>query len=477
MRATHGLTALAPILALLMSGQAMAADDALTVPADQRTALALTVYEQDLALVQDRRMVKLTEGLNRVAFADVSAKLRPETVLVETAGGEPLRLVEQRFEGNLLTPRALLEASVGKPVRVAIRNPQTGIDSVEPATVLSAAQGLVLQIGDRIEAGAPGRLVYNEVPPGLRDKPTLELALTSLKGGSMPVELGYLTGGLGWSANYVAELDPSERKLSLSGRASITNHSGTSYGRARLTLVSGAPNRVPEEQPPSPLPRFKTMAMAAAPASAPPASEPLGDYYRFPLDREITLGNQESVQIALLQSADVPVKKEYWLADAAPVTAASDEAPTPLPITVRLHFRNDKAAGLGGPLPRGIVRVYQRGKDGALAFLGEDRMGATPEGKPVKLTLGQAFEVTAERRQTSTAHPAEKSFEAKEEIALHNAKDQPVTVTVVESIPGDWRILEESAPHEKPTAAAAQWQVEVPAKGETKLTYRVLTHF
>ncbi len=300
--------------------------------------------------------------------------------------------------------------------------------------------------------------------------------LTSLRGGETPIAISYLTGGVTWSANYVAELNETDNKMTLSGRASVANASGIDYRKAQLTLVAGSLNRVPEApQPPRPEPRMAMMAAAAAPSS--PAPVPLGDYYRFALDRQISLGDHETVQLALLQAAAVTVKKSYWLTDSAPVTASATTAATPVKVDVRLDFDNKKAAGLGMPLPSGVVRVYQRGSDDTTAFLGEDRIASTAVDKPVTLTLGQAFDVTAERRQTSFAHPNDKSFEAGEEITLHNASDKPVTVTVVETIPGNWTIVEQSDPHQKVGAAEAQWHIDVPAKAIHKLSYRVVSRF
>ncbi|HKO10065.1 MAG TPA: DUF4139 domain-containing protein [Alphaproteobacteria bacterium] len=479
MRALNAVLFLACPLCLLWGGSALAAEDELTVTSDQQTALTLTIYEQNLALVQDRRMVKLNEGLNRIAFAGVSAQLAPETVLIDQLTGEPLHLVEQRYERDLLTPNALLAASVGHDIRIAIRNPQTGEDRIENATVLSAAQGVVLKMGDRIETTLPGRLVYASVPADLRDKPTLQLTLVSLKGGSLPVEISYLTSGLEWSANYVAALDESETKLSLSGRASVSNASGTSYPKARMTLVAGALHRVSRVAPRAAMVAGAApMMAAAAPAPPPlPRAEALSEYYRFPLDREISLGEHETIQLALIEAPSVPVKKEYRLEDEAPVAAAVEDEPTPLKIQVRLSLENDKASGLGTPLPSGVVRIYRHGADGSVAFVGEDDIDATAAGRPVRLTLGQAFDVSAERRQTSASRPSDKSYEASEEITLHNAKATSVAVTVVETLPGDWRILQESDPHEAASASTARWHLDVPAKGERKLTYRVLTRY
>jgi len=482
MRPTIGLSLPILVLALLMSGGAHAAGDELTVDPDRQISLTLTIYQQDLALVEDQRTVALTEGLNRIAFEGVSAQLRPETVVVGTGANEPVRLIEQRYQNNLVTPQSLLVASVGHQIRVAIQNPKTGDEKIEPATVLSATGGVVLKLGDRIETTAPGRLIFNSVPDNLRERPTLVLAFTGLKGGSAPLTLGYLSGGLGWSANYVAELNGSEDNLSLNGRASIANDSGATYRNAHLILVAGNPNRRAEEATRARLRVADGITPApsspeGAPQQAAPSPEAVSEFYRYSIDREIGLDEREAIQLALLEATAVPVKKEYSLNDSPPVTSQGGSEPTPLPVVARLNFDNKKSAGLGMPLPSGIVRVYQRDAAGASFFLGEDSLSNTAADKPVKLTLGQAFDVTAERRQTNARRPTDRSYEASEEIVLHNAKDKPVTVTVVENLSGDWRIIEESDKHEKATSSAAQWRVEVPAKGERKLTFQVESRF
>jgi hypothetical protein len=482
MRTSTTISSLALLLTMLSTGRAAAADDEQPVAADQRTALSLTIYQQDLALVDDRRMVKLTDGINRIAFTGVSAGLQPETVLADGLGGEPVSVLEQHYLKDLLTPTALLEAAVGHDIRIAIRNPKTGDERIEPATVLAAGGGVVLRMGDRIETTAPGRLIFDSVPSGLRAKPTLVLALMSLKAGSVPLSVSYLTTGLSWSANYIAVLDTDEAKLSLVGRASVANTSGASYPQARVALVAGALNRVTPEPVPVALARMRSpgvlMGAAAAPAPPPPPeAESLGDYHRYAFDRPVTLGERETVELPLIEAPAVPVKKEYVLAEAPSVSGIAPSEPVPVKIDVKLSFDNGKAAGLGAPLPAGIVRFYGHAGDGTKTYVGEDRLNATAVDRSVKLTMGRAFDVTAERRETSASRPADRSFEASEEITIHNAKAAPVTVTVDETLPGDWRILEESDPHERVSASAARWHLEIAAKSERKLTYHVLTRF
>src|SRR5262245_47250997 len=201
---------------------------------DQQS-VAVTIYNQDLALVKDTRKIAFDAGLNRIALREVSARMRPETALLRSLSHPgSLSLMEQNFDFDLLTPAKLLEKYVGRSVRIVRTHPTTGAESIETATVLAATGGVVLKIGDRIETGLPGRIVYDGVPANLRDRPTLVSELHSGRAGAQTVELSYLSGGLSWKADYVAELNASDTAMDLSGWVTLTNQSGTSYPNAKL---------------------------------------------------------------------------------------------------------------------------------------------------------------------------------------------------------------------------------------------------
>lgn len=460
------------LLALLV-GVAQAAPLRSTL--EDQAALAVTVYNGDLALVKDTRRLALPAGEQTLELRDVSAQIRPETALLRVADGKPIRLLEQNFDFDLLTPAKLLEKYVGREVRVLRTHPTTGADSVETATVLAAGEGVVLKIGDRIETGVPGRLVFDAVPDNLRDRPTLAVTLDSAGAGRRALELSYLTGGLTWQADYVAELDDDERSLALSGWVTLTNRSGTAYRDARLQLVAGDVHRV---QPA--LHRELMMAQATAKADAGGMQqEALLDYHLYTLGRPTTLADQQTKQVALLNAPGVRVQKEYRLAGTGYYyTRQAGEIGRSLKVAVLLKLRNVKADGLGLPLPAGVVRVYQRDSAGGTQFVGEDRIDHTPENESAELTLGQAFDVTARKTQTdfrvlSTGKDERRQYESAYRIEIKNAKKAAVTVTVLEPIAGDWRMIDSSLAHEKVAAHTARWRVTVPAGGSQTLTYRV----
>jgi hypothetical protein len=447
------------------------------VGADKQSAIAVTIYNNDLALVRDSRTVTLTQGENDVAFIEVSAGIRPETALL-TGRGLALDIVEQNFDFDLLTPQKLLEKSVGQTIRVVRTNPETGVDSTEDATVLSVAEGqVVLQIGDRIEVTPPGRLVYSAVPSNLRDRPTLVVKLASQQAGDVPVDLSYLTRGLSWSADYVAELSPDEKTLNLNGWVTLTNMSGIAYNNAKLQLVAGEVNQY---QPQPPMPMMEAMAADGGLRREKMQSEAAFEYHLYSLDRPTTLKENQTKQVALLAAEQVPVEKKYVLVNVAQLGGnygAKVGETERVNAEVRMKIKNDDASHLGLPLPMGVVRVYKADSDGDAIFVGEDHIKHTPKNEELDLMLGRAFDVTARGKQVDYKRIADNVYENSYEIEVRNAKKEPVTVTLREFVPGDWTMLQESVKHAKVDSSTAEWQLNVPAEGSAKLTYKVRITF
>ncbi len=446
---------------------AEAARDVGSTEAD-REAVAVTVYNDDLALVKERRRLDLPAGLVRLSLREVAAQMRPETALLRAVSGPPLILIEQNFDFDLLTPQKLLEKYVGRDVTVIRSHPTTGEERRERATVLAAGQGTVLRFADRIETGVPGRLAFDSVPPNLRDRPTLSILLEAA-GGKQAVELSYLTGGLSWKADYVANLASDGKTLDLNGWVTLTNRSGAGFDNSTLQLVAGTVNRVraPEQR------AYAMAAMAPRAKVAEPTQEALLDYHLYSFERATSIADNQTKQLALLSASAVPVRREYLLAgndwyyrDRYALLGQK------LKPAVFIEFDN-KGGQLGKPLPAGIVRVYARDSRGAAQFVGEDRIAHTAKNEKLRLRLGEAFDITAERKQTSYRKIADNVVETAYRIDLRNAKDEAVTVRVEEPLPGDWEMIQESQKHTRESARVAAWKVDVPAAGSAMLEYSV----
>jgi hypothetical protein len=465
-----------PLLAagLLAATLAQAADPAKDVgsTAADREAVAVTVYNDDLALIKERRRVDLPGGLTRLSLRDVAAQMRPETALLRAASGPAFTLVEQNFDFDLLTPQKLLEKYVGRQVTVIRPHPTSDAERRETATVLAAGDGTVLRFADRIETGVPGRLAFDSVPANLRDRPTLSVLLEAA-GGKQAVELSYLTGGLAWKADYVANLSADGKSLDLNGWVTLTNRSGAGFDDATLQLVAGTVNRVRQQD-------SRMYAMAApAPArakSAEATQEALMDYHLYSFERPTSIADNQTKQLALLSASAVPVRRQYLLAGneysyRERQAQQFGQIGQKLKPAVFLEFENKGA--IGRPLPAGIVRVYAKDSKGATQFVGEDRVEHTAKNEKVKLKLGEAFDITAERKQTNYKRIADNQTESSWRIELRNAKDEAVTVKVQEPLPGDWEMVSESQKHTKESARVASWNVAVPAGGTALLDYTV----
>jgi hypothetical protein len=473
------------VLALLAAQTAFALEERASTAADQ-TALAVTIYNGDLALVKDARKVRVNGGDNLLAWRDVSAQMQPETALLRSTDGRKLTLLEQNFDFDLLTPQKLLEKSVGESIKVFRTQPITGVEYMEFATIMAANEGVVLQFKDRVETGIPGRIGFATVPASLRDRPTLSMLFSTevpatgfLNTNSLAetsMELSYLTGGLGWKADYVAELSAKEDSIDLNGWVTLTNSSGTAYPNARLQLVAGEVNR---SQPEHARGQVMMKAMAMADAAPQMQQESLFEYHLYTLNRLTTVLDKQTKQVALLSAQNVKTDKEFRFQGANWYYSGQyGELGSKLKPSVFMEFSN-AGDNLGVPLPKGIVRVYKKDSAGRAQFIGEDRIDHTAKGEMIKLKLGEAFDITADKKQTDYQKIAAGFnnrggvIETAYSMEIRNAKSEAISVNVIEPMPGEWQMVQESLPHTKEAAHTAVWNVPVPAEGKTMLTWRV----
>lgn len=449
-----------------------------TSSAEDRKAVAVTIYNDSLALVREERSLTLDKGLNRIALRDVSAQIMPETASLRSLSGSPLQLLEQNFDFDLLGSQALLNKYVGRTVTTITTNPATGEQKREQATVLANNDTVVLRYPDRIETGLPAnvRLAFDDVPANLRDRPTLVVDLEAGSAGAQQADLSYLSTGMAWKADYVATLSPAEDKLDLAGWVTLTNQSGATYENATLQLVAGDVNRAPA--PPNAR-QMRNMEVMRAAAPAPMMEqEELFEYHLYTLQRPTTLRDKQTKQVALLSANSVPVRKEYRLQGQAywynqfRNANNSPELGDKRKVDVFVEFDN-KDDGLGVPLPKGVVRVYKADGQGRPLFIGEDRIDHTAKNETIRLKLGSAFDLNGTWKHKGTKRLSENLYEMSFSVELRNAKDVPATIKVVESIPGDWTITAESHKHSKPAASLAQWEIPVAADGKTELNYTV----
>jgi hypothetical protein len=462
-------------VAFALSGPALAAST-------DGQRLALTIYNLDLALVQDVRSLDFTAGRSRLEFKDVSASIRPETVTLSASGVD---IVEQNFDFDLLTPEKMMEKAVGRQVQIVRTNPGNGNEVTETATVLSVNNGVVLKIGDRIEVlradGAPTRVIFDKVPENLRARPTLSINVQSAAAGRRDATLSYLTTGLSWKADYVALFDEQASKLDMQGWVTLTNKSGTTFNDAVTQLVAGNINIVRDQndwqyqqylqQQQYMLQQQQRARGGQSGGNEPGTRRPLADYYVYPLPERTTVADNQTKQVGFIDAHGVAARKVYeYSADW--FTTLTD----PAHAAVVVRFANSSRGGLGAQLPAGMVRVYVRDTDGKPRFVGENRIEHIPQGSEISVKTGEAFDVTVQPTLVKQDRAGFWRSRYSMEYLVRNARSQATTLEIRQG--GLWRegkVLEESIKSTRPDAYTLQWSVPVAANGETKLTFTVET--
>ncbi len=438
--------------------------------ADQRLAVTITVYNQDFGLVREVRNIDLVRGPSTVEYRDVTAQIEPYTLSVRARDGRPLRVLEQNYRYDLLSPEQLVQKYVGRTITVYRWNERAGRDDAYEAEVLSANNGVVLRIDGEITFGFPGRMAFPEIPDNLIAEPTLMWTLAG-DAGRREVEVSYLTRGMGWRADYVLVLNDADTAGDLTGWVTLNNTSGASFENAQLKLVAGDVQRVQER-----VDEYRRLrAQMAVPEAADRfVEEGLLEYHLYTLQRPTTMLNNEQKQVTLLEADGIGITRRLVLPGQWQwYRTQTGQLPTRQKVGVFLEFENRSANGLGMPLPRGIVRVYKADQSGAQQFVGEDRIDHTPRDELVRIKVGESFDVVAERRQMEWRALGRCTSESRWEIDLRNHKDDAVQVDVMEPVAGDWTIVENSHEWERIDAMTFRFRVDVPARGETRVGYTV----
>lgn len=458
--------------------------------------VAVTIYNDNLALVQDTRQLDIAAGRSRLEFADVSAQIRPETVSFAAAD---TGIVEQNFDYDLLSPGKLMEKAVGKTVTIVRVNPATGAESREQAKILATNGGVVLQIGSRIEVlrddGLPVRVIFDQVPANLRARPTLSVTVESKRAGARPAKLTYLTPGLGWRADYVSLFDEALGRIDVQGWITLSNSSGTTYTNADVVMVAGQPNLANSYRN-----DYRDAAISSStrrPGTESGSRERLGDYYLYPLAQRTTIATAQTKQVSFLdvQGAEAAKAYEYtvgWLQTME--NAAS--------FSTVLKFTNSSGGGVGDQLPAGTIRVYMKDSRGAPQFIGESLIGHTPMGSALAIRTGEAFDVkvksTVEKRERITSEEWVKTERYRVtdtrygtyvktietnptysrttmSYTITNARPAPVVVDLLQagldqSSYHDTRVVRETVVGTQRSNDQRLYRITVPANGETVVT-------
>src|SRR5277367_5490780 len=215
-----------------------------------QTDLNITVYNSNIALVRDVRNITVPSGAFRLKFMDIAATVNPATVHFRSlTDPDKLGVIEQNYEYDLLEPAKLLHKYVGKELTLVRTYQDSGTTKHEEikATLLSDNNGQVWKIGNDIVTGTYAESYrFPDIPANLYDRPTLLMSLENSGSRKQQIEASYLANNLSWNSDYVLTVARDDKAADLDGWVTLVNNSGTAFHNARLQLVAGDLNRVPQ---------------------------------------------------------------------------------------------------------------------------------------------------------------------------------------------------------------------------------------
>jgi hypothetical protein len=206
--------------------------------------------------------------------------------------------------------------------------------------------------------------------------------------------------------------------------------------------------------------------------------EGLFEYHLYTLERPTTLLDKETKQVSLLSADGVAVTKKLVLnGSPAYYRGRYGQLASSQKVGVFVELRNSQQNRLGMPLPKGTLRLYKADSSGGLQFLGEDAIDHTPRDEKLSVKVGEAFDVVADRVQKDFTQVGSCIAEAGFEVELRNHKSSDVLVEVNEPVGGDWEVLEHSQAFVKVDAATVRFEVPVPARKSSKVSYRIRVRY
>ena len=495
---------------------------------------ALTIYNQDFAVVREVVALDLKAGVTTVKFAGATAYVEPASVILrDPTGKHLLQVLEQNFRANTVSQDLLLSLNEGKTIEFenvgqegsAVRREivrgkviRGGYDArLAAAGAYGYGWGAnlaqpIIEVNGKLRFSLPGQPIFPSLADDTILKPTLSWLLESDRQAKFEAELSYITGGLRWDADYNLVLPEQGDVLDLVGWVTMENQSGKNFEQARIKLMAGDVNKIQSVGGYRRVNPWSGGGMGGGGMAPPVTEKAFDEYHLYALEHPATLRDHESKQVEFVRAAGVVSTARYVYdgARAGPAVAYPETVNTDpdygvqcsTKVTLLREVTNSAANHLGLPLPKGKARFYRRNADGQSEFIGENVIDHTPRDEILRLPLGDAFDLVGERKRTDfrvnlvnpapgavdpgTGLPVVSSGPATNTaggpwldeafaITLRNHKREAVVVRVVEHLYRwiNWDITRQSHPCRKTDSQTIEFAVRVEPNGEQKVDYLV----
>ena len=472
---------------------------------------ALTIYNQNFAVVRQTVPLDLKVGINHVTVSDITYHLEPDSfVLRDPSGKRLLQVREQNYRADPISQDLLLSLYEGKTIDFQVtRGEQTTLvpgkiirsgyvphrdaystfgSSYQMSQQAYGNEQPIIEVAGKLQFTLPGTPLFPSLSGDSILQPTLDWQVVTDRAGPVNAELAYITGGMTWKAAYNVVSPEVGNTLDLTGWVTMDNESGRAFSNARIKLMAGDVSKVQDQQVYS---VYASRSLGGGFGSAQPAvtEKAFDEYHLYSLANLTTLRDREVKQVEFTRAVNVPSKVIY-VYDGVQIDANQyngwdynnirnqpqygTQSNTKV-FTMR-EFVNSAANGLGIPLPKGRMRFYRRDTDGQLEFIGENNIDHTPKDETVRVYTGNAFDLTGDRKQTSYVvdnqkNTADESFL----ITVRNHKTTPAVIRVVEHLyrGANWAISAKTSAFLKTDAHTLEFRATLAPNEERTINYTV----
>ncbi len=196
---------------------------------------------------------------------------------------------------------------------------------------------------------------------------------------------------------------------------------------------------------------------------------------------EKSIRDGETKRMLFFEAPRLSIQKRFTF-DAAIQPWDPSKLSTNVGIPVHYEIPNNTANSLGKhALWGGKVRLFQQDGHGSTIFLGEDNAMYTPMGQNMKLHVGNSRDLVVTQRKLQEKHTNVRRnkknrvilYDSLEhmQVEIENFKDKNATITVLEPMSGEWKIIKTSHSYKRKNAKQIEFTIEVPAKDKITLIY------
>jgi len=451
---------------------------------------AITIYNQNFAVVRDSVPLDLQVGVNEVSFSGMTAQAETDSVILRDPNSKvALQILEQAYRNDPVSQELMLSLNEGKTIDFFVRE-QNKPDRTVQGKIIRSGYGSggqnrtqpVIEVEGKIQFGLPGQPIFPALGDDTILNPTLNWTLNSDSAAKFDAEIAYLTGGMSWKSDYNIVASDNSDMVDLVGWITFNNQSGASFDNATVKLMAGDVNRIqPKDYR---LERGRAMTMTAMAEDAVVTEKSFDEFHLYTIGRKVTLRDKETKQVEFVRATGVKAPKIFvydgiahnygqWprIHGEGRYNATGNKK-----VWVLREFKNSKENNLGMALPKGRLRFYQQDEDRQLEFIGENEIDHTPKDETITVYTGNAFDIVGERRSLDfKVDSANKVLTESFEIKLRNHKKTPVEVRVVEHLSrfANWELIEKSDEFIKKDASTIEFHVTVQPDEEKVVTYKV----